>query len=210
MTNPSPRPALRKAADSDIHPAAPRPARSSRPRTDPAAAAPVGGGRGAASPSSEPVTVAPTGAPVAPLAPLKQPKKAHAESGRTTKPPKRKFSGSTTDHLRVPEVPDAGNGGSAQRSALDALFDGDAAPAPKPHAAKSKASTDGSKAPADKPRKGKAPTGPVDLMGGKVVDLGARVPKALRKAARDQARDRGLDVDTVVTDLLHTWIVGHR
>ena len=39
MTNPTPRPALRKAEDATIHPAAPRPARS--PKPSPAKAAPV-------------------------------------------------------------------------------------------------------------------------------------------------------------------------
>jgi hypothetical protein len=45
-------------------------------------------------------------------------------------------------------------------------------------------------------------------MGGKAVDLGAHVPKALRKAARDEAKRRGLDVDAVVTDLLYAWLTG--
>jgi hypothetical protein len=47
-------------------------------------------------------------------------------------------------------------------------------------------------------------------MGGKPVDLGATVPKALRKAVRDEAKRRGLDVDAVVTDLLHAWVTEPR
>ena len=43
-------------------------------------------------------------------------------------------------------------------------------------------------------------------MSGKPVDLEARVPKAMRKAARAEAKRRGLDVDTVVTDLLNAWL----
>ncbi len=34
------------------------------------------------------------------------------------------------------------------------------------------------------------------------------MPKALRKAARDEAKRRGLDLDAVVTDLLHAWLTG--
>ena len=56
-------------------------------------------------------------------------------------------------------------------------------------------------------KKEKAPK-PLDLMAGKPVDLGASVPKALRKAAREKAKEAGLDVDTVVTDLLHAWVTG--
>ncbi len=185
MTNPTPRPALRKAADSDIHPAAPRPARSPRART----VAPVAIPEPAATPESESVTV--EAAPSAP-APLKPPKKRHAEPAKpASRSTKRKFSGSTSDHLRVPEIPEVT---SSQRSALDHLFENDADTA-KPKA----------KAESAKPKKPKAPK-PVDLMSGKPVDLEATVPKALRKATRDEAAKRGLDVDTVVTDLLHAWL----
>ena len=193
MTNPSPRPALRKAADAEVHPAAPRPARSPRARADGAAVSPVP----AAAPPAEPAAAVPVAAP----APLKPPKKRHADAARTAKPTKRKFSGSTSDHLRVPDVPEAGNG-SAQRSALDALFDGEAAPAPTPAAP-------AADRPKDRPKKAKKPAG-ADLMGGKPVDLGATVPKALRKAVRDEAKRRGLDVDAVVTDLLHAWVTEPR
>jgi hypothetical protein len=201
MTNPTPRPALRKAADADVHPAAPRPSRSPRARQAPGTVAPVpepepeaedvddvadGGvtveAVGSEAVTDEPATVAATVA--APSArSLKPPKKRHADPGRPARATKRMFSGSTSDHLRVPEVQEVT---SSQRAALDHLFEND-----------------------DKAKKPKAPK-PVDLMGGKLVDLEASVPKNLRKAARDEARKRGLDVDTVVTDLLHTWLTERR
>jgi hypothetical protein len=144
----------------------------------------------AATPDSESVTVeAATSAP----APLKPPKKRHAEPTKPTRAKSRRFSGSTSDSLRVPEVPEVT---SSQRSALDHLFENEADSAkPKAKAAKAKAP--------------KAPK-TVDLMSGKPVDLEARVPKALRKAARDEAKKRGLDVDTVVTDLLFVWVTENR
>jgi hypothetical protein len=193
MTNPTPRPALRKAADSDIHPAAPRPARSPRARTVTPAPIP----QPSATPESESVTVEAAASAPAPLTP---PKKRHAEASRPTRATKRKFSGSTSDHLRVPEVPEVT---SSQRSALDHLFENDADSA-KPKAKAKAATSDAPKAKAPKAPK------PVDLMSGKPVDLEARVPKALRKAARDEAHQRGLDVDTVVTDLLFAWLTEHR
>ena len=76
MTNPTPRPALRKAEDATIHPAAPRPARS--PKPSPAKAPPV----------VEQV------APVVPVAPV-------VEAEPSTSKKKRKFGGATSDHLRV-------------------------------------------------------------------------------------------------------------
>jgi hypothetical protein len=79
MTNPTPRPALRKAEDATVHPAAPRPARSPRASK---AAAPV-------EPVVEPV-VEP--APVEVVAPKPGKKK-------------RKFGGATSDHLRVEDAP---------------------------------------------------------------------------------------------------------
>ena len=81
MTNPTPRPALRKAEDATIHPAAPRPARS--PKPSPAKAAPA-----KAAPVVEQV------APVVPVAPVVE-----AEPSPSKK--KRKFGGATSDHLRV-------------------------------------------------------------------------------------------------------------
>ena len=43
-------------------------------------------------------------------------------------------------------------------------------------------------------------------MSGKSVELGVEVPKELRKAAKAEAKTRGLDLDTVVIDLLHAWV----
>ena len=185
MTNPTPRPALRKAADADIHPAAPRPARSPRARTAPAVAVPDARPVPTAE-AAEAVTVEPD---TSAAAPLKPPKKRQADARKPARPTKRKFSGSTSDHLRVPEVPEVT---SSQRSALDHLFENDTAIPAKPKA-----------------KKEKAPK-PLDLMAGKPVDLGASVPKALRKAAREKAKEAGLDVDTVVTDLLHAWLTERR
>ena len=202
MTNPTPRPALRKAADADVHPAAPRPSRSPRARQAPVTVAPVpesvpeaedvadgaDGGVTVEAVAVDAVSVeAMTDVPATVAAPstrsLKPPKKRHADPGRPARATKRMFSGSTSDHLRVPEVQEVT---SSQRAALDHLFEND-----------------------DKAKKPTAPT-PVDLMGGKLVDLEASVPKNLRKAARDAARKRGLDVDTVVTDLLHAWLTERR
>ena len=202
MTNPTPRPALRKAADADVHPAAPRPSRSPRARQAPVTVAPVpesvpeaedvadgaDGGVTVEAVAVDSVSVeAMTDVPATVAAPstrsLKPPKKRHADPGRPARATKRMFSGSTSDHLRVPEVQEVT---SSQRAALDHLFEND-----------------------DKAKKPKAPK-PVDLMGGKLVDLEASVPKNLRKAARDEARKRGLDVDTVVTDLLHAWLTERR
>jgi hypothetical protein len=202
MTNPTPRPALRKAADADVHPAAPRPSRSPRARQAPVTVAPVpepvpeaedvadvaDGGVTAEAVAVDAVSVgAVTDVPATVAAPstrsLKPPKKRHADPGRPARATKRMFSGSTSDHLRVPEVQEVT---SSQRAALDHLFEND-----------------------DTAKKPKAPK-PVDLMGGKLVDLEASVPKNLRKAARVEARKRGLDVDTVVTDLLHAWLTERR
>jgi len=202
MTNPTPRPALRKAADADVHPAAPRPSRSPRARQAPVTVASVpesvpeaedvadgaDGGVTVEAVAVDAVSVeAMTDVPATVAAPstrsLKPPKKRHADPGRPARATKRMFSGSTSDHLRVPEVQEVT---SSQRAALDHLFEND-----------------------DRAKKPKAPK-PVDLMGGKLVDLEASVPKNLRKAARDEARKRGLDVDTVVTDLLHAWLTERR
>ena len=210
MTNPTPRPALRKAADADVHPAAPRPSRSPRARQAPVTVAPVPGPVPEAEDVADVADVADGAVTVEAVAieavgveavgveavaegtatvaapstrSLKPPKKRHADPGRPVRATKRMFSGSTSDHLRVPEVQEVT---SSQRAALDHLFEND-----------------------DRAKKPKAPK-PVDLMGGKLVDLEASVPKNLRKAARDAARKRGLDVDTVVTDLLHAWITERR
>ena len=92
MTNPTPRPALRKAQDASVHPAAPRPARSPRAAGSPTAVP---------APAPEPVEVAAVEAPED-LAPAPTKRKRPTSSGKS--PKGRKFRGSTSDHLRVPDT----------------------------------------------------------------------------------------------------------
>ena len=177
MTNPTPRPALRKAEDATVHPAAPAPA---RPRRTPTPAAPVKAAPAEVSavPASGPRTIAETNI-AANEAAARRRKKAKDKPApvavtqvEKAKSKKRKFSGSTTDHLRMP--------------------DSEVAPAPALHA----------------PKRAKAPepAGKSVLMTGPTVDLGVTVPKKLRKAARAEAKNRGLDLDAVTAELLHTWL----
>jgi hypothetical protein len=91
----------------------------------------------------------------------------------------RRFSGSTSDHLR-PETELEAPPTKGRRAARG---DGETATPAK-----------------------KQP----DLMKGKSAELDVRVPKALRKAARSRAKAEGLDLDTVVIDLLHDWVTGRR
>lgn len=175
MTNPTPRPALRKAEDATVHPAAPRPVRARRtpaPAT-PAQAAPADV---TAVPASRPRTIAEANIAANEAAAQRRSKAKDKPAPVATAPAvktkskKRKFSGSTTDHLRMP--------------------DSHVAPAA--------------------PRRAKAPepAGRSELMTGKTVDLGVTVPKKLRKAAMDEAKERGLDLDAVTAELLHTWLNG--
>jgi hypothetical protein len=183
MTNPAPRPALRKAEDSSVHPAAP--VRPSRTRSR-ATAVP-------AQPTS-PVEAPPTGttaaaadAGSAPRQDKARQDKARQDKGREGKPrPKaakaskeRAFSGATSDHLRPDAVAAAAETAAGKKSK------------PQPPTKRTKrAWTD------------------VDLMRGKTVELDVQVPKRLRKAARDEAKRRGLDLDAVTTELLHRWLTG--
>lgn len=175
MTNPTPRPALRKADDADVHPAAPRPARSPRSRTTTRAAEPSAAASVAAVPDPEQATTA---------EPTKAPAKPRGVAATTPgKSRKRKFSGSTSDHMRVAEAPEP----TSEAAAVETV-----APAPK-----------------TKPAKVSPPPTPA-LLTGKSVELEVHVPKALRKAARAEAKKRGLDIDTVVVDLLHAWLTEPR
>lgn len=171
MTNPAPRPALRKADDAGVHPAAPRPARSPRAvrtsSTSPATAPEP-------APAAEPAAVARPGKPDKPG----KPGKPDAKGGKR----KRKFGGATSDHLRVDPEPvpegvasgtDAAAVGSQKRKPAGA------GPGSRDHG---------------------------DLMKGKQVDLGVKVPKALRSAAKDRAKAEGLDLPTVVIEALHAWV----
>jgi hypothetical protein len=191
MTNPSPRPALRKAEDATVHPAAPRPARASRaPRPAPAAADPVvvPGPRTIADTNRDANAAAAERARKAKGKPAAAPVAAPAKATRK----KRKFSGSTSDHLRVPDTEFAEHPKPKGERKAPGKAAGKAKPAVS---AKTKAAAAATKKPAGD-----------ELMSGKVVDLGAHVPKKLRNAARDEAKRRGLDLDAVTTEVLHEWL----
>jgi hypothetical protein len=155
MTNPTPRPALRKAEDATVHPAAPRPARSPRPAASTTAT------KAAPALAAEPDVASVVEAEPAPATPARGKKK-------------RKFGGATSDHLRMDEAP----GADAEPEA----------PA-RPSKRKAQESTRN------------------DLMQGKPVDVDVEVPKALRKAAAKRAKSEGLDLQTVVIDLLHGYVI---
>ena len=180
MTNPSPRPALRKAEDATVHPAAPRPARA--PRSTPPADA-EGGPRTIADTNRE--------ANAAAAARAKKPKGAPPATPTAPKAARKKgkFSGSTSDHMRVPDTEFTEH------------------PEPTRKRRSSTASTQA--APATTAPELSLAAAP-DLMTGKIVELGARVPKKLRTAAKHEAKRRGLDLDAVTTELLHTWLTSPR
>jgi hypothetical protein len=179
MTNPTPRPALRKADDATVHPAAPRPARRRAPAPTPApletaAADPaVTTATGAAATAADAAgsaggatTAAKSGSKSGSASRAKSTTKPAGKSA--TKPAKdRAFRGSTSDHLRPSSAAPAAQARPKMKE-LAALLDG------------------------------------------KPVDLDVRVPKNLRKAARSQAKKRGLDLDAVTTELLYGWITGER
>jgi len=184
MTNPTPRPALRKAEDADVHPAAPRPTRSPRSRTTSRTDAP----------SAEATPAAVTAVPASRETPAakKAPAKPRAASPTTSsKRRQRKFSGSTSDHMRVAETVDA--------VAVSAHEQQEKSSAPVTETSAASPSTLGA-----------ATTPGAELLKGKTVELEVHVPKALRKAARTEAKQRGLDLDTVVIDLLHAWLTDPR
>ena len=217
MTNPTPRPALRKAEDATVHPAAPRPARSPRPAAT-RTPTPVAVEPAAPAPSAEPVAV-----PAKPAKASAGPVPAKAASSHDAKPSKdgkdakhgksksgkgkRKFGGATSDHLRVEAEPvpegvasgtDATRSGKSAKRAAAGLAPVPAAPAPSTPATSS--------APV-KPSKVKAAASTRhDLMQGKPVELDVVVPKQLRKAAAKRAKSEGLDLQTVVIDALHAYV----
>jgi hypothetical protein len=131
---------------------------------------------------------APRETPVAKKAPAKP---RNAGPATSSKRRQRKFSGSTSDHMRVAETVDA-----AEVAAPDEE--------PKPSAPVAETTV----AATSKPRP--ATTSGAELLKGKTVELEVHVPKALRKAARAEAKKRGLDLDTVVIDLLHAWLTDPR
>ena len=149
MTNPSPRPALRKAKDAEVHPAAPQPSRTAQPaRPAPARVVPP------------------------PPPPPKRRRTPATMPDDVVTAPVRRFQGATSDTLR--EV-----------DALEHIV-----PTSPVH---------------PKGKRGEKADKPRNLMKGKAVELDVTVPKELQKAARKRAKREGLDLDTVVIDLLHTW-----
>jgi hypothetical protein len=205
MTNPSPRPALRKAQDADVHPAAPRPARSPRA----AGAAEV--------PPTTPV----------PSAPRRTARTHAVVPADAATAPVRRFSGATSDHLRVTDTEQAAD--TAAAATTDVRRHGHKGTAKQGKDAKSKAArgketqgkaTKDGRSEADdaSPRRASRPVGTQvpgaavvrvasrDLVKGKLVDLDVEVPKELRRAARARAKADGLDLDTVVIDLVHAWL----
>jgi hypothetical protein len=188
MTNPAPRPALRKAEDASVHPAAPARSARAAARTadeEPARVAPVRRSRSAA----RPATVAePTPS-------------AAAEAGEQKAEPRRKDRGEVrTDRGRGSRAGKAPASTEKQRGRGSRAFAGATSDHLRPEAVAAAADT--------ARKKNKQPWTDVDLMRGKTVDLEVRVPKRLRKAAKDEAKRRGLDLDAVTTELLHRWLTG--
>ncbi|CAB4926566.1 unannotated protein [freshwater metagenome] len=176
MSNPTPRPALNKAEDASIHPATSRPNHADAKPADPSGSTP---------------------AAERPQQPTK-PRNARAASTRKPAAPARKFGGSTSDHLRVPDQP----ADPSAEAEVPATPTPTPTPTPKKKPAAPTQATKASQTRAAKP--------PVDLMGGKMTTLEVVVPKRLRKAAKAEAKARGLDVDAVVSELLHAWLTGTR
>jgi hypothetical protein len=114
--------------------------------------------------------------------------------------------------MRAAETPDnvevAPPAPSAPRSAPK--------PAPKPAAVAPTAAAPGAPAQPETPAGASAAraratkSAGAELLQGKPVELAVHVPKALRKAARAEAKKRGLDIDTVIVDLLHAWLTDPR
>jgi hypothetical protein len=213
MTNPTPRPALRKADDADVHPAAPRPARSARSAAE-AGAEPVPSPRPsperpAAAKSAASTSKSAAGSKSA--APASSPAKGGSSTGAAATPQPRPRSATTsaTKSARargprpvapVPPVaekkPRRFSGSTSDH--LRPEVEGEPVPTPKHGKAK------------DAKKHSASSTKGSDLMKGKSTELDVEVPKALRKAARARAKAKGLDLDTVVIDLLHDWVIGHR
>jgi hypothetical protein len=216
MNNPAPRPALRKAQDATVHPAAPSPVSSAA--THAAAAAPVVDD---AAPTSRKRSVVPmTSAPAT----------------------RRRFAGRTSDHLRaesdlpVETTADATGPTGAGPADDDGRRSRKDTQASDRHSGTKHADTKHAKTKHSDTRQPQAersgdtstkqaragsaaaderptlPSGPVgaELMKGKAVELDVAVPKRLRKAAKERAGAEGLDLDTVVVDLLHGWVTRPR
>jgi hypothetical protein len=103
MSNPTPRPALRKADDAEVHPAAPRPARSPRRAAVPAPS-PAPAPEAAAAPAAE----EPAPRPAAPKTKAKRRYETPPAVPVAVKKRARKdFAGTTSDHLRPADAPTA-------------------------------------------------------------------------------------------------------
>jgi len=190
MSNPTPRPALRKADDADVHPAAPSPARSPRsPRTP-----------RSATEGPRPTGTARTG-----------PRPSRADAVTDTDTGAATGSGSAT----VSVMPEPGEKQAQRRAKASAVAAAEAAAAaPEVTPVKARRTRKFSGATSDHLRVTE-PTRPVvapgaELLTGKSAELEVIVPKALKKAARAEAKKRGLDLDTVVIDLLHAWLTEQR
>ena len=201
MTNPTPRPALRKAEDADVHPAAPQPSR--RPRTARAAEAPPAAapapratatrtstrskraaagtaptrstGDGAAPATSADSAAAEIAAPPEAEQTAKKAKRYQTPPALPVKNKRNRtgFGGTTSDHLRRTDAPAAAAAETADK------------------AAKKRAKADAA------------------LLTGSLSTVKVTLPKKLKKAAEKEAARRGLDLDAVTAELLHAWLT-HR
>lgn len=213
MTNPTPRPALRKAEDSDVHPAAPAPARRPRStgsapvsasgsaaaqptpaksparRSAPAATAPATSAPTKRGPSNAPGAAAPAESePVEPASAGPTAAEASLAAAPTVAPKRSKR------YQTPPAVPVKNK---RKRTGFTGTTSDHLRRSDAPAAA---AAVDAEKA-AKKRRKADAA-----LMTGTLATTKVKLPKKLRKAAEKEAADRGLDLDAVLAELLHTWL----
>ncbi|MFC6236626.1 hypothetical protein [Longivirga aurantiaca] len=204
MTNPTPRPALRKAEDADVHPAAPQPVR--RPRT-PRTAEP------ATAETPAPAKRAPAKAAGAGAAPAS----AAARSAKATKPTpvpaEPDPSAAAAEIAAEPAVP-ATPKKSKRYQTPPAVpvknkrkrtgFSGTTSD----HLRRTDAPAAAAAENADKAAKKRAKADAA-LLTGSLATVKVKLPKKLAKAAEKEAARRGLDLDAVTAELLHTWLT-HR
>jgi len=209
MTNPTPRPALRKAEDSDVHPAAPQPAR--RPRTPRAtgAAPAAAAGRTTSSSTAGAAPAAAAGRTTKSAAPAKAPS---TRAARTKAP----AEAAPVEVVAVVEAVEAApKPAKAKRYATPPAvpvkkkrertgFSGTTSDHLRRTDAPAAAAAEKSAKAAKKRRKADAA-----LMAAPLVTVKVKLPKKLRKAAEKEAARRGLDLDAVTAELLHTWLT-HR
>ncbi len=232
MTNPTPRPALRKAEDTDVHPAAPAPAR--RPRATPsdgaaAVSAPARRGGSASTTASD--------VPAAPAKAAAPAKTGAAAASRAKAAPTSAAAGAPS--AKPAKTRTASTGETQSAAAAEIAAAPDLAPAPAPAPKKSKRYQTPPAVPvkgkrnrtgfggttSDHMRRSDAPAAPAaentdkaadkrakaeaSLMTGSLTTVKLALPKKLRKAAEKEAARRGLDLDAVTAELLHTWLT-HR